>query len=259
MSTLLRVADVTAHYGRIQALHGVDVEVAQGEAVAIIGANGAGKTTLLRTIAGLLAPTSGTVALEGQDVTGRPAEDVVRSGIVLVPEGRQVFDALSAEDNLLLGGYHRRREADTKADLQRVFELFPTLADRRAQYAGTLSGGEQQMLAIGRAMMAAPRVLLLDEPSLGLAPLIIAEVVEHLLALARSGTTLLLVEQNARAALKVADRGYVLQQGRVVSQGSTRELLEDPRVRAAYLGAAPDPDAAADGSRGSEPPPGVQD
>lgn len=233
---VLRVSGLQAAYGRIRALHGVDLEVHAGEAVTIIGANGAGKTTLLRTVSGLMSPAGGRVELSGRDLTGAPAERCVRAGLSLVPEGRQVFPSLSVEDNLRLGAYLRRRDPEVDDDLDRVFELFPALKDRRAQMAGTLSGGEQQMLAVGRGLMSAPQVLLLDEPSLGLAPLAIKEVVQQLQRLAASGTTILLVEQNARAALKVASRGYVLAQGRVIVDGTTEELLDDERVRAAYLG-----------------------
>jgi branched-chain amino acid transport system ATP-binding protein len=235
--TLLEVRGLHAAYGTIAALRGVDLEVDEGEAVAIIGANGAGKSTLLRCLAGLHRPAAGTVALDGRVVTGRPAEWMVGAGLSLVPEGRQVFPGLSVADNLRLGAY-RRRDPNITTDLDEVYALFPRLADRRDQVAGTLSGGEQQMLAIGRGLMSGPRVLLLDEPSLGLAPLAIREVVDRLAELAARGTTLLLVEQNTRAAMRVASRAYVLQQGSVVLAGDTDTLLEDPDVRAAYLGRA---------------------
>lgn len=233
---VLQVSGLQAAYGRIRALHGVDLEVHAGEAVTIIGANGAGKTTLLRTVAGLMPPTGGRVHLDGRDLTGAPAEACVRAGLSLVPEGRQVFPSLSVVDNLRLGAYARRRDPDVDADLEQVLDLFPVLAERRAQPAGTLSGGEQQMLAVGRGLMSSPEVLLLDEPSLGLAPLAIRDVVDQLKRLVASGTTILLVEQNARAALKVASRGYVLAQGRVILGGTNEELLDDERVRSAYLG-----------------------
>jgi len=240
---LLEVSDIHAGYGRIRALRGVDVEVDEGEAVTIIGANGAGKSTLMRALAGLLPPAAGSVALDGRAVTGRPAVAMVRAGLSLVPEGRQVFAALSVRDNLLLGGYRRRRDKAIPGDLDEVLALFPALADRQGQLAGTLSGGEQQMLAIGRGLMSRPRVLLLDEPSLGLAPLAVAEVVTQLIGLRDRGTTILLVEQNARAAMRVATRGYVLAHGRVLLAGTTDELLADPAVKAAYLGGGLEPGA----------------
>ncbi len=239
---LLTVTGLRAGYGHIEALHGIDLTVHEGEAVTIIGANGAGKTTLLRTIAGLLRPRAGQVRLGGEQLTGRPAEVCVRAGVCLVPEGRQVFTELSVHDNLLLGAYHRRRD-DLEPDFAKVYALFPRLSDRRGQLAGTLSGGEQQMLAIGRGLLSQPRVLLLDEPSLGLAPIAVREVTDQLVALVAEGTTILLVEQNARAALRVATRGYVLAQGEVVVDGPTAELLEDPRVRSAYLGGTAGPGA----------------
>ncbi len=233
---LLEVRGLRATYGRIQALRGVDVEVHPGEVVAVIGANGAGKTTLLRTLAGLMAPAGGTVLLEGRDVTGRPAEEMVRLGVALVPEGRQVFYGLSVWDNLVLGAYHRRGQADLRRDVEEVFDLFPVLALRRRQAAGTLSGGEQQMLAIGRALMARPRLLMLDEPSLGLAPKVVRDLMGRLVALRSRGVTVLVAEQHARAALAVADRAYVLERGRIALAGSRERLLEEPAVRAAYLG-----------------------
>lgn len=238
MNEILGVSDLHAAYGHIRAVNGVDLTVADGEVVAILGANGAGKSTLLRTIAGLHRPRRGTVSLAGSDVTGWPAERLVGAGLALVPEGRQVFPALPVADNLLLGGYRRRRRADLAADLDRVTELFPVLASRRDQPAGTLSGGEQQMLAIGRGLMAAPRILLLDEPSLGLAPLAVREVVAKLTEIAASGTTVVIVDQNARAALTVATRGYVMHRGTVSLEGTTESLLADPAVQAAYLGGA---------------------
>jgi branched-chain amino acid transport system ATP-binding protein len=233
--TLLSVSGLSVHYGGIRAVRSVDLEVEPGEAVAILGPNGAGKTTLLRTIAGLERPAEGRVELAGRDVTGAPAERLVRAGIALVPEGRGVFADLPVRDNLLLGAYHRRHRSEDLAD---VYSLFPILAERARQPAGTLSGGEQQMLAIGRALMSRPRLLMLDEPSLGLAPLAVRQVVDRLLELRARGTTILLVEQNIRAALQVATRGYVLQRGRVLLEGTSDELREAPAVRAAYLGAS---------------------
>ncbi|MGH9135737.1 MAG: ABC transporter ATP-binding protein [Acidimicrobiales bacterium] len=238
MTAVLRVERLEATYGHIRALRGVDIHVDEGEAVAILGANGAGKTTLLRTIAGLHRPRRGRVYLDERNVTGWPAERLVRAGLSLVPEGRQVFPALSVGDNLLLGGYRRRRSGAIADDLDRVEQLFPVLAARRSQPAGTLSGGEQQMLAIGRGLLAAPRILLLDEPSLGLAPLAVREVVAKLVEIAATGTTVLVVEQNARAAMKIAPRCWVMQRGRIVLEGSTDELLANPTVQAAYFGGA---------------------
>jgi branched-chain amino acid transport system ATP-binding protein len=234
---MLVARGLAASYGQIKALHGIDLDVHEGEAVCLIGANGAGKTTLMRVLAGLHPPAAGTVRLDGRDVTGRRAEAMVRFGLSLVPEGRDVFPGLSVEDNLRLGGY-RRGAKEAEADVPTMFELFPVLADRRDQYAGTMSGGEQQMLAIARGLMSRPRVLLLDEPSLGLAPIKVREVVATLQELAQRGTTILLVEQNARAALKIAGRGYVLVQGEVIAEGPTEALLADPAVREAYLGSA---------------------
>jgi branched-chain amino acid transport system ATP-binding protein len=232
--TLLSVSGLSVHYGGIRAVRSVALEVEPGEAVAILGPNGAGKTTLLRSLAGLERPAEGTVELVGRDVTGAGAERLVRAGIALVPEGRGVFADLSVRDNLLLGAYHRRSRTEGLDD---VLSLFPILRDRARQRAGTLSGGEQQMLAIGRALMARPKLLLLDEPSLGLAPLAIRQVVDRLLDLRARGTTILLVEQNIRAALRVATRGYLLRRGEVVLAGTSDELRQAPGVAAAYLGA----------------------
>jgi branched-chain amino acid transport system ATP-binding protein len=233
---LLAVERLRAAYGRIQALQEVSLEVYQGEVVAVVGANGAGKTTLLRTLAGLMSPVGGRVLLDGIEVTGRPAEEMVRLGVALVPEGRQVFYGLSVEDNLVLGAYHRRRDSDMRRDMEDIFALFPVLAQRRRQAAGTLSGGEQQMLAIGRALMARPRLLLLDEPSLGLAPKVVRDVMGRLLELRDRGVTVLVAEQHARAALAVADRAYVLERGRIVLSGTRERLIEEGAIRAAYLG-----------------------
>jgi branched-chain amino acid transport system ATP-binding protein len=233
---VLEVEGVVAGYGRVEALHGVSLTVAEGEAVTTIGANGAGKTTLLKTVAGLIRPRRGRILLDGTDVTGWPAERRARHGIALVPEGRQVFPEHTTRDNLLLGAYGRRRSGDVDEDLAKVEGLFPILLERRGQLAGTLSGGQQQMLAIGRALMSRPKVLLLDEPSLGLAPLAVKEVVDRLVELAGAGSTLVLVEQNAAAAFRVASRGYVLDRGDVVVEGPITELRNDPRVHTAYLG-----------------------
>ena len=234
---MLSVKGLDCHYGRIQALRGIDLEVRQGELVALVGANGAGKTTLLRTLSGILAASAGEVRYEGRDITRDAAESRVRAGIVQVPEGRQVFGPLSVEDNLRLGGYTRTR-AERERELARVFELYPALKERRGHPAGTLSGGQQQMLAMGRAMMAQPRLLLLDEPSMGLAPKLVAEVFAYITALKQARGTIFLVDQNARAALAIADRGYVLETGRVVLAGTGAELLASSKVREAYLGLA---------------------
>jgi branched-chain amino acid transport system ATP-binding protein len=231
---MLRVERLEARYGRIPALQGIDLHLGAGELVALVGANGAGKTTLLRALSGV-HPSSGRIYFDKEDVTGASAEKRVGLGIVQVPEGRQVFSPLSVEDNLRLGAYRRGR-ARSRQSLERVYTLFPPLAERRHHLAGMLSGGQQQMLAIGRALMAEPRLLLLDEPSMGLAPRLVAEIFACIRALRAGDSALLLVEQNARGALGIADRGYVLETGRLVREGSGAELLADPAVRAAYLG-----------------------
>ena len=237
---MLEVRGLSARYGAVAALRDVSLDVRAGELVALIGANGAGKSTLLRTIAGLMPPTAGRVALEGRDVTGQPPEAILRAGIALVPERRRVFADLTVLDNLELGGYALPRGGDFRrrldAGVDEAYRLFPVLHRRRAQLAGTLSGGEQQMLAIGRALMSRPRLLLCDEPSLGLAPLIVQEIMRLLAALREAGTTILLVEQNARMALRAADRAYVLETGSVVLAGSGAELLDNDELKAAYLG-----------------------
>jgi branched-chain amino acid transport system ATP-binding protein len=230
---LLEIRGLSSHYGRIRALDGVDLVLAEGEPVALIGANGAGKTTLLRVISGVQPPSAGRLTFAGRDITRAPPETRVRQGIAQVPEGRQPFGPLSVADNLLLGGYTRSR-AERARDLARTYELFPRLAERRRQPAGTLSGGEQQMLAIGRALMARPRLLLLDEPSMGLAPQIVEQIFATIAGL--RGTTILLVEQNAYAALGIADRGYVIESGRIALAGAAAALLGDEQVKAAYLG-----------------------
>jgi branched-chain amino acid transport system ATP-binding protein len=233
---LLAVRDLTAGYGGLPALRGVSLEVRPGEIVALVGANGAGKSTLLKTVAGLLAPTSGAIVFEGARVDGRPAHAVVRSGLAYVPEGRRLFGRLSVRENLLLGAYTRREEAARREALEEVFALFPILAERQAQLAGTMSGGEQQMLAIARGLMSRPRLLLLDEPSLGIAPRLVSRIYETLTAINRRGVTVLLVEQNVRGALELAHRGYVLQTGRVVLSGPSAELAGSEIVRRAFLG-----------------------
>lgn len=235
MSTVLRVTGLVAGYGGIEALHGVDVLVDSGEAVTLVGPNGAGKTTLLRTLAGLMRPWHGRIEFEGVDITGWPAERRTRAGLALVPEGRRIFAELTVEENLRLGGYTRSRSFAAEG-LATVYDLFPELAHRRGQSAGTMSGGEQQMLAIGRAMMSRPKLMLLDEPSLGLAPLAVQTVARALAELVGRGTTLALVEQNAAVAFRVARRGYLLDRGSVVTAGTVDELRADARVQQAYLG-----------------------
>jgi len=232
---LLEINDVSSHYGRILALKGIDLRVAEGELVALVGANGAGKTTLRRCLSGVQPLSGGAIRFDGADITRLSAERRVGAGIAQVPEGRQVFGPLSVEDNLRLGAF-RRRGADVAADLERMYALFPILRDKRLLPAGTLSGGQQQMLAIARALMSHPRLLLLDEPSMGLAPLLVAEIFRAVQDLKRQGTTIFLVEQNATAALAIADRGYVLETGAVVMEGTGAALLADDRVKAAYLG-----------------------
>ena len=229
---MLEVRALGSRYGRIPALTGLALDVHAGELVAIVGANGAGKTTLLRTLSGVQPMHGGTLRFEGIDIGRETPRQRVMRGIVQVPEGRQVFGALSVEDNLLLGAYARGRAAT----IDSIWALFPILRDKRAEDAGTLSGGQQQMLAIGRALMADPRLLLLDEPSMGLAPRLVTEIFNHIKALKSSGTTILLVDQNARAALSVADRGYVMETGRIVAEGRAADLLRDPKVQHAYLG-----------------------
>jgi branched-chain amino acid transport system ATP-binding protein len=233
--SLLEIADLKVNYGQIEALKGVSLRVEQREIVAILGANGAGKTTLMRTISGLLSPRSGSVIFEGTDITRMGADRIVRLGIAQSPEGRRVFGTLSVMENLRLGAF-TRPAGEVAGSLDFVLEMFPRLAERRGQLAGTMSGGEQQMLAIGRALMAKPRLLLLDEPSLGLAPIIVQGIFRTLREIANSGVTILIVEQNARSALKLADRGYVLEVGRFVIEDDAKTLLTSPEVQAAYLG-----------------------
>ncbi|HVO15279.1 MAG TPA: ABC transporter ATP-binding protein [Alphaproteobacteria bacterium] len=236
---MLRVEGLVAGYGLIRALNGVSLAVGEGEFVAVIGPNGAGKTTLMRSLMGLLKSEAGAVEFAGRAIAGWPSEAIVELGMALVPEGRHVFQPLTVRDNLQLGGYLRLKRGDRRAvadDLARVFALFPRLEERAGQLAGSLSGGEQQMLAIGRALMAKPKLLLLDEPSMGLAPIIVAEIFRTFARLREAGTTILISEQNARMALNSADRAYVLESGEVVKAAPAAALLRDPAVMAAYLG-----------------------
>ena len=237
---MLKVKNLQVYYGMIHALRSVSLHVKEKEIVALIGANGAGKTTLLAAVSGVVRAASGEVALDGKGITKERPDRIVREGIAHVPEGRHIFKPLSVEDNLLLGSYHRYslgKRAAIRQEIDGIFSLFPVLAERRKQVAGTLSGGEQQMLAIGRALLSSPKVLLLDEPSMGLAPKVVKEIFGHISTLrAERGMTILLVEQNARGALAIADRGYVLETGRVVLQGPSEDLLANRDVQRAYLG-----------------------
>jgi branched-chain amino acid transport system ATP-binding protein len=232
---VLEVTDLHVYYGEIHALKGISFRVGQGEIVTLLGNNGAGKTTTLRTLSGLLAPRRGDVRFEGASLLGVAPHDVVLKGITHVPEGRRIFNRLSVVENLEMGAYTRGDSAVAQ-DMDHVFTTFPRLKERRTQVAGTLSGGEQQMLAIGRALMARPRLLLLDEPSMGLAPVLVEQIFETVLAINRQGVTILLVEQNAAMALSIAERGYVLETGRLPLEGGARELADNPEVRRAYLG-----------------------
>ena len=234
---LLEVSAVRARYGAIEALKGVSLTVGEGEVVTLIGSNGAGKSTTLRSIAGLTPAFAGRVTYDGEDITGTPADEIVTRGIALSPEGRRCFARMTVRENLDLGAYRRRDASAVAADMERVFSLFPRLKERIGQTAGTMSGGEQQMLAIGRALMASPRLLLLDEPSLGIAPVLVDRIYETIGEIHRSGVAILLVEQNASRALDAAGRGYVLETGRVVLADDTASLRDNPRVREAYLGA----------------------
>ena len=237
-SPLLELKGLQVAYGGIQAVKGIDLTVAQGELVCLIGANGAGKTTTLKGITGLQPVKSGTIRYADEDITGKPAFALVRKGLSMVPEGRGVFGALTIEENLAMGAYARSDRAAIRDDVERVFGLFPRLKERHKQTAGTLSGGEQQMLAMGRALMSRPKLLLLDEPSMGLAPLMVQKVFETVLTVSREGVTILLIEQNAKLALEVSGRGYVMESGEITLHGEAKQLLSDPKVRAAYLGEA---------------------
>ena len=233
---LLEAKDLNVYYGAIHALQGVSFTVDEGEIVSLIGANGAGKSTTLKTISGLLRPRVGDVLLRGESLKTMPAQDIVRRGVIHVPEGRKIFAPLTVQENLEMGAFSRKDKAEIRQNLERVFKSFPRLKERLSQLGGTLSGGEQQMLAIGRGLMAQPKVLLLDEPSMGLAPILVEEIFSIIKEINAQGVAILLVEQNALMALSVANRGYVLETGRIVLEGSGQALLQDPQVMKAYLG-----------------------
>ena len=234
---LLKVEDLNVYYGMIRALKGISFHVNEGEIVSLIGANGAGKTTTLHTITGLIHPKKGKVFYKGEDITQIPAHKIVYKGMVHVPEGRRIFQNLTVYDNLLLGAYSRKDKAEIARNMELVFTQFPRLAERRTQLAGTLSGGEQQMLAMGRALLSAPSLIVLDEPSTGLSPLLVGEVFEIIKTFREAGKTVLLVEQNAKKAMEISDRAYVLENGEITMEGDAKELAADDRVRKAYLGA----------------------
>ena len=235
MSPLLEVKDLKVAYGKIMAVKGISFTVDEGDVVSLIGTNGAGKTTTLRTISGLIRPAGGQILYRGEDISSVPAHDIVGLGLAHSPEGRRIFPRMTVEENLLLGAYGRR-DGDIGKDLKAAYELFPILGERSKQPAGTFSGGEQQMLAMGRAMMSRPKLLMLDEPSMGLSPLMMKRIMSTVSTLQEQGTTILLVEQNARAALKLATKGYVLEVGKIVTEGTGQELLHSDEVRKAYLG-----------------------
>ena len=233
---MLEIKDLSVYYGVIQALKGISFEVNEGEVIALIGANGAGKTTTLHTVSGLIAPKSGSVIFEGQDITKTPAHKIVSMGMAHVPEGRRVFASLSVLQNLRLGAYTRNDKEEIEESLRKVYKRFPRLEERKNQPAGTLSGGEQQMLAMGRALMSKPKIILMDEPSMGLSPIMVNEIFDIIRSVSESGTTVLLVEQNAKKALSIADRAYVLETGNITLEGRARDLLEDDSIKKAYLG-----------------------
>ncbi|MEM7110831.1 MAG: ABC transporter ATP-binding protein [Chloroflexota bacterium] len=233
---LLEVEDVHAYYGNIHALKGVSLTVNEGEVVSLIGGNGAGKSTTLRTISGLMKPSSGKVTVAGEDIAKYPAHELVGKGVAMVPEGRGVFAKLTVEENLEMGAFHRNDRAEIKADIEKSYEMFPRLGERKTQLAGTMSGGEQQMLAVTRALMSRPKLLLMDEPSMGLAPVLVDAIFEAIERINQEGMTILLVEQNAHMALQVSSRGYVLQTGEIVLADSAKKLQNDPTVQKAYLG-----------------------
>ena len=233
---MLEIKDLEVYYGMIQAIKGISFEVNEGEVIALIGANGAGKTTILHTISGLIAPKKGSITFEGQEITKIPAHKIVENGLAQVPEGRRVFPSLSVLQNLKLGAYTRKDKKEIDDTLKMIYERFPRLEERKNQSAGTLSGGEQQMLAMGRALMSKPRIILMDEPSMGLSPIFVNEIFDIIKQVSASGTTVLLVEQNAKKALSIADRGYVLETGKIVKEGKASDLLNDEAVKKAYLG-----------------------
>jgi branched-chain amino acid transport system ATP-binding protein len=233
---LLEVQDMHSYYGHIHALQGISLTVEEGEVVTLIGSNGAGKTTTLRSINGILPPREGKIVFNGEEIQGVPAHDMISRGIAQSPEGRKIFFRMTVLENLEMGAYHRSDRAEIRQDMDRVFELFPRLKERMKQEAGTMSGGEQQMLAIGRALMSRPKLLLLDEPSMGLAPVLVERIFQIIEEINHQGTTILLVEQNANVALEIATRGYVLESGKIVNSASAEKLREDPKVREAYLG-----------------------
>lgn len=233
---MLKVDNISVFYGNIQAIKGISLEVNEGEIVTLIGANGAGKSTLLKTLSGLLKPKEGTIQYLGNNISGKPVQDIVKAGISHVPEGRRVFANMTVEENLELGAYLRNDSAEIRKDFEKVYELFPRLKERSKQMSGTLSGGEQQMLAMGRAIMARPKLLLLDEPSMGLAPLFVKTIFQIIEEINRNGTTILLVEQNAHMALSIANRAYVIETGKVVISGTASELKESDQIKQAYLG-----------------------
>ncbi|HIY62087.1 MAG TPA: ABC transporter ATP-binding protein [Candidatus Mediterraneibacter stercoripullorum] len=233
---MLEVKDLEVYYGVIQAIKGVSFHVDQGEVIALIGANGAGKTTILHTVTGLLSPKKGHIMFEGKDITKVPAHKIVSMGMAHVPEGRRVFAELSVYENLKMGAYTRKDRSEIEESLKNVYKRFPRLEERKNQMAGTLSGGEQQMLAMGRALMSRPKIILMDEPSMGLSPILVNEIFDIIQAVSKSGTTVLLVEQNAKKALSIADRAYVLETGNIVLEGKAKDLLEDDSIKKAYLG-----------------------
>lgn len=232
---MLKVQGISASYGKINVLKNISLEVEEGSIVTILGANGAGKSTTMKTICGLLKPKEGKVEFLGENITGRRPDQLVRTGIALVPEGRQILSGMTVLENLEMGAYHRK-DSEIKDDIEKVMERFPILKEREKQLGGTLSGGQQQMLAIARAILSRPKLLLLDEPSMGLAPLVVADIFKIIKEIKETGTTVLLVEQNARQALRISDYGYVLETGKIVAEGKTKDLLTDPRIMEAYLG-----------------------
>ena len=233
---LLEVENIHSYYGHIHALRGISLRVDEGEVVTLIGSNGAGKTTTLRSIHGILTPRKGRIVFRGEEIQGKPAHDMIKKGIAQSPEGRRIFSRMSVHENLEMGAYHRSDRDGIQEDMERVYDLFPRLKERVKQEAGTMSGGEQQMLAIGRALMSRPKLLLLDEPSMGLAPVLVERIFQTVEEINKQGTTILLVEQNANVALEVATRGYVLEAGTIVNAAPAEKLREDPKVREAYLG-----------------------